>query len=201
MFELCATFGSQRLSDRQSIMKIFSFFFEILPLVGFFIGFHYYGIYAAGMVSVVTGIFVLAISWYRNKRLSLFPVYLILFSAVFTFAAIFFDASVFIKIQPTITNGFFALILLGGLCFGRPMMQVFFCQQFNLTRDTWIKLTYRWGCFFLILAIANEIVWRNNPESAWVSYKTFIVAPMSLLFMLCQLPLTLRGQDKTSKEK
>ena len=99
------------------------------------------------------------------------------------------------------TPAFFALILLGGLCFGRPMMQVFFCQQFNLTRDTWIKLTYRWGCFFLILAIANEIVWRNNPESAWVSYKTFIVAPMSLLFMLCQLPLTLRGQDKTSKEK
>ena len=50
------------------------------------------------------------------------------------------------------------------------------------------------GWFFLLLAAANEIVWRGFSEADWVFYKTFIAAPASALFMLAQLPLTLRGR-------
>ena len=48
--------------------------------------------------------------------------------------------------------------------------------------------------FFLLLAIANEVVWRGFSEADWVFYKTFIAAPASFLFMMAQLPLTLRGR-------
>jgi|TARA_B110000444_G_C18800968_1_gene577439 intracellular septation protein len=177
-------------------MKIFAFFIEVFPLVGFFIGFHYYGIYIAAVISVFLGLIVLFLSWFKDKRLAPFPLYCILFSAIFTLAAILFDASIFIKIQPTVTNGLFSLVLLGGWFFDKPMMQIFFGSQFNLNNETWIKLTYRWGCFFFILAVTNEIVWRNNSEIIWVNYKTFFVAPVSILFMLAQLPLTIRGTKK-----
>ena len=50
------------------------------------------------------------------------------------------------------------------------------------------------GMFFLVLAVANELAWRLMDESGWVTYKTFIAAPASALFMLAQLPLTLRGR-------
>jgi intracellular septation protein len=88
----------------------------------------------------------------------------------------------------------FSAVLLGGLLAGRAMMRLFFAGQFSLTEDTWRRLSLRWGLFFLVLAVANEIVWRGFDESEWVVYKTFIAAPASALFMLAQLPLTLRGR-------
>ena len=179
-------------------MKIFAFFIEILPLAGFFVGFHYYGIYIAAVISVALGFIVLLVSWFNEKRLAPFPLYFIFFSAIFTLAAVIFGTSILIKIQPTVTNGLFSLVLLGGWFLDRPMMQIFFGSQFNLDHETWVKLTYRWGCFFLLLAVANEIVWRNNSEEYWVNYKTFVVAPLSALFMLAQLPLTLKGTKKNT---
>ena len=104
-----------------------------------------------------------------------------------------------IKIQPTIFNGLFAAVLLGGLLMRRAMMQVFFAKQFYLTDDTWYRLSRRWGWFFLCLAMVNELVWRNASDSDWVFYKTFIAAPASVLFMLAQLPLTLRGRLQPGK--
>ena len=89
-------------------------------------------------------------------------------------------------------------MLLGGWLAGRAMMRVFFERQFFLTDDTWRRLSFRWGCFFLILAVANEIVWRGFSEADWVFYKTFIAAPASFAFMMAQLPLTLRGRLPSS---
>ena len=74
------------------------------------------------------------------------------------------------------------------------MMREFFGTQFQLTAPTWFLLSRRWGLFFLCLAIANEIVWRNGSDAGWVAFKTFVAAPASVLFMMAQLPLTLRGR-------
>jgi intracellular septation protein len=165
-------------------MRLGAFFFEIMPLAGFFIGFHYYG---------------LGLAWLRDRYVAPFPLFSLLLSAGFTAAALLFDAAIFIKIQPTIFNGLFAAVLLGGLLMKRAMMQVFFAKKFFLTDDTWFRLSRRWGWFFLALAIANELVWRHASDAHWVAYKTFIAAPASVLFMLAQLPLTLRGRVAPSK--
>jgi len=47
------------------------------------------------------------------------------------------------------------------------------------------------------MAIANELAWRNLDDEGWVWVKTFIFAPASGVFMLAQLPLTMRGRIKT----
>jgi intracellular septation protein len=51
-----------------------------------------------------------------------------------------------------------------------------------------------------VLALVNEYVWRSYDEADWVFYKTFIAAPASALFMLAQLPITLRGLATARKE-
>ncbi len=168
-------------------MRLGAFFFEIMPLVGFFFGFHYYGLFVAAVISVALAGIVLALAWWRARYLAPFPMFSLVLSAGF----------IFIKIQPTIFNGLFAAVLLGGLLIGRAMMQVFFAKQFFLTDETWYRLSYRWGWFFLCLAIANELVWRNASDADWVFFKTFIAAPASVLFMLAQLPLTIRGRIKS----
>ncbi len=178
-------------------MRLGAFFFEIMPLAGFFFGFHYYGLFVAAVISVVLAGIVLALAWWRARYVAPFPMFSLVLSAGFTAAAVLFDAAIFIKIQPTIFNGLFAAVLLGGLLIGRAMMQVFFAKQFFLTDETWYRLSCRWGWFFLCLAMANELVWRNASDADWVFFKTFIAAPASVLFMLAQLPLTIRGRIKS----
>ena len=177
-------------------MKLGAFFIEILPLLAFFVGYQYLGLIAAAVLSVGIGGLVMGFAWLRDRRVAAFTLFSLLMSAAFTAAAWALGDGMFIKIQPTIFNGMFSAVLLGGLLAGRAMMRLFFAGQFSLTEDTWRRLSLRWGCFFLVLAVANEIVWRGFDEAEWVVYKTFIAAPASALFMLAQLPLTLRGRTK-----
>ena len=175
-------------------MRLIAFFIEILPLAGFFIGFELGGIFTAAVVSSILGVTLMALTWLKEGRLALFPFYSVVLAAVFTILALLMDAAVFIKIQPTVFNGGFALVLLGGVMRGTAMMKRFFGAQFDLTEDVWMTLSLRWGLFFSVMAMANEIAWRQLDDAGWVWMKTFVFAPASGVFMLAQLPITLRGR-------
>ena len=76
------------------------------------------------------------------------------------------------------------------------MMKEFFGSQFSLTKDTWEKLSLRWGLFFCFLTIANEIAWRNLTTDQWVSFKAFGIPILSLGFGLLSLPIMQKYQIK-----
>ena len=177
-------------------MRLTAFFIEILPLAGFFIGFEWGGIFAAAVVSSVLGVALMAVAWVKQDRLALFPAYSVVLAVIFTILALILDAAVFIKIQPTVFNGGFAVVLLIGVMRKTPMMKRFFGQQFDLTEQVWMTLSLRWGVFFAVMAIANEIAWRHLDDAGWVWVKTFVFAPASGVFMMAQLPITLRGRIK-----
>ena len=117
-------------------------------------------------------------------------------SALFTFFAYSFNDDEFVKIQPTIFNGFFSAVLLIGIFYKRAIMKQFFGSQFSLNDKTWYKLSLRWGLFFLFLTIVNEISWRFLETDDWVFIKVFVLSPLVGVFMLCQLPITLKGRIK-----
>jgi intracellular septation protein len=175
-------------------VNLLAFFFELLPIAGFFISYQLYGIFFAAVIGVGLSIIVIGTSWYREKHFAPFPFFSLLISVTLTVMALWLSDAIFIKMQPTFFNGIFGALLLGGLLIDKPLMQVFFGKQFLLSDRTWHQLSSRWGWFLLALAIANEIVWRNNSEEFWVSYKTFVAAPSVLVFMMLQLPLTLKGR-------
>ena len=53
-------------------MRLGAFFFEILPLAGFFIAFHYLGLLLAAAISVGLGMLVLLIARLQERRLQSF---------------------------------------------------------------------------------------------------------------------------------
>jgi intracellular septation protein len=57
----------------------------------------------------------------------------------------------------------------------------------------------RWGLFFAAATVANEVAWRALSDDAWVLFRVFIMAPATGLFMLAQLPITLRGRRQQAK--
>jgi intracellular septation protein len=175
-------------------MRLGSFFSEILPLASFFIFYRLYGLYAAAIAGVTVSSFMLLYFWLVERRIAKFVVFSTLFSGVLTATAILSSEKLLIKIQPTISSLVMAGVLLGGLLRGKAMMQVFFGTQFRLTEKTWFQLSFRWGLFFLTAAIGNELAWRYLSEENWVIFRTFVMSPATGIFMLSQLPLTLRGR-------
>ena len=178
-------------------MRLSAFFFEIVPISGFFIGSQYYDLIIAAFISLLLSLFVMATFYLVEKRISKFQIFAICMSALFTLFAYLFENDQFVKIQPTIFNGFFSSVLLIGILNKKAMMKQFFGSQFFLTEQTWFLLSLRWGLFFGFLTLANEIIWRNYSTEEWVFVKVFILFPLVGIFMLAQLPLTLRGRIKS----
>ena len=177
-------------------MRLSAFFFEIVPLSGFFIGSQYYSLITAAIISLILGVIVMLTFYLIEKRVSKFQIFGICMSALFTFFAYSFNDEEFVKIQPTIFNGFFSAVLLIGILKKKAMMKQFFGSQFSLNDETWYKLSLRWGLFFLFLTLINEISWRYLQTEDWVFIKVFVLSPLVGIFMLCQLPITLRGRIK-----
>lgn len=175
-------------------MRLLAFFSEILPLICLFIGTELYNIFVGASAAVLMAILVMIVTYLRERHIAKFALFSVALSTIFTIAAILASESLFIKIQPTLFNLSFGLVLLIGRAFGKPMMKAFFGTQFFITDAAWLTLTLRWGLFMLVLAAANEWAWRHLDDEGWVSFKIFIVAPATALFMAAQIPITLRSR-------
>jgi len=175
-------------------MRLVSMAGEILPLAGLFIGNALADIFIGALAAVCLAAGVVFYNRIVEYRWANFAVFSVVVSAVFAFAALVTEDSLFIKIQPTLFNAMFSSLLLGGWLRGKAVMKLFFGAQFSLREDTWRLLSFRWGLFFLGLVIANEIAWRTLDDDGWVTFKVLFVAPATGLFMLAQLPATLRGR-------
>ena len=175
-------------------IRFISMFSEIAPLAAFFLVNQAYGLYAAAVAAIAASSLLVAVTWALEKRLARFAIFTTSIAALLTLAAIMAEEKTYIKIQPSLFSGAFAAVLLIGRLRGRAMMKVFFQAQFDLPEKVWNSLSLRWGLFFLAATLANEIAWRALSDDDWVSFRVLIMAPATGLFMMAQLPITLRGQ-------
>ncbi len=97
----------------------------------------------------------------------------------------------FIKLKPTVVNVVFAAVLFGGLARRQSLLQYVLGEALKLTAEGWRLLTWRWAWFFLVLAGANELVWRTMSDGAWWSFKAAIL-PVTMIFFAFQWPLIQR---------
>ena len=182
-------------------MRLASMFSEIAPLAAFFIVNQLYGLYAGAAAAVGSSILLIGVTWVLEKRLARFAIFATSIAALLTLAAILAEEKTYIKIQPCLFSGAFAVVLLAGAVRGKAMMKIFFHAQFDLPEKVWFALSLRWGLFFLAATLANEIAWRALSDDQWVTFRVFIMAPATGLFMMAQLPITLRGQKQVKAER
>ncbi|MDF1633222.1 septation protein A [Mycoplana sp. MJR14] len=159
-----------------------------------------------GPIFIATGLFMAAtataliVSWALTRTLPMMP--LVSGIVVFVFGALtlYLQNDAFIKMKPTIVNTLFGAILLGGLAFGKPLLGYVFNAAFRLTEEGWRRLTLRWGLFFLVLAILNEVVWRSFSTDFWVAFKVWGTMPITILFTLAQMPLIMKYSVEQPEE-
>ena len=64
-------------------------------------------------------------------------------------------------------------------------------MRYSIKLDTigWNKLTWLWIGMFIVMAIANEIAWRNLSTDDWVSFKAFGIPILSIVFAVFSIPV------------
>ncbi|PWR22078.1 septation protein A [Zavarzinia compransoris] len=167
---------------------------EAGPLGIFFYCNAKFGIFTATGVFMAATVVALAANWLLERRLPVMPLVSGFFVMVFGGLTLLLQDELFIKMKPTIVNTLFAVILFGGLAFGRSLLKPLFGAAFQLTDAGWRVLTFRWAGFFVFLAVVNEVVWRNFDTDTWVDFKVFAIMPITIVFTLSQMPLILRHQ-------
>ena len=165
---------------------------ELGPLLLFFGANAAWGIYVATAVFMVATVISLAVAGLRYHKLPIMPLVSGAIVLAFGGLTLYLQDETFIKLKPTIVYTIFALLLSAGLLMKKPLLALLFGPVFKLTEEGWQKLTARWIVFFLVMAILNEIVWRNFSTDFWVSFKAFGFLPLTFLFAVAQVPLMQR---------
>ena len=160
---------------------------EIGPLVVFLGANFYRGIFWGTGMFMVAIVLAMAASRTILGRIPIMPLVSGFFVLVFGGLTLLLQDAIFIKLKPTIVNLFLATMLFGSWLLGRPVLQYLMGDVLQLSRGGWCKLTLRWACFFVCLAILNEIVWRNFSESAWVGFKIWGIMPLTMVFAIAQI--------------
>jgi intracellular septation protein len=169
---------------------------EFGPLVVFFATYKYSDIFTATLLMVgVTGVSLL-VSYMIDKKISL-PLLIsgsvLLLSGCITLIS---GDSMYIKMKPTIVYIAFSGILTVGVLNKKSFVKNLLGHVFTMEDQYWITLAKRFAWYFALMAVINEFVWRNYSESFWVNFKIFGAVPITVVFIMLQLPFLMKHTTK-----
>lgn len=174
---------------------------DLGPLILFIIAYWLKGVIPATLVFMVAT--AAAMLWSKIKLGSISP--LLMFSGVMVLVfgglTVYLNDERFIKIKPTIYYVLVATILFYGTLRKRPTLKAVMASAYPELRDSgWHILTRNFAWFFLAMAVANEIVWRNSSTGFWLGYKLWGALPATLIFGMINIPMILRHSDESAAE-
>ena len=142
---------------------------------------------------IIATFVALAVIYFFEKKIAMVPLTSGLLIGLFGGLTLYFDNKVFFYMKPTIINLLFA----GALFFGqyvteKNLLKMFFQNKINVQDEGWKKLNYYWICFFLFIAILNEIIWRTQSELFRINFKVWGLLPITILFTASTFPIIKR---------
>jgi intracellular septation protein len=161
---------------------------EFGPIIVFFATYKYSNIFFATFLMVAVTTISLIISYLIDKKISL-PLLIsgviLLISGGITLIS---GDSRFIKMKPTIVYIMFTCILCFAALRKKPILKQLLGAIVDMKDEYWITLSKRFAFYFFIMAVTNELVWRNYSEEFWVNFKVFGAVPITAIFMATQIP-------------
>jgi intracellular septation protein len=165
---------------------------EVGPPILFFIAFMASDIYYATAVYAAAATGSVALSWAKQRRVPVLPLISTGLVLIFAGLTLGLDDATFIKIKPTVTNGFYAAVIGVGWLMGFRLIDRMLKPEAELDDAGLRALTWRVFAYLTALAIANEAAWRLLSTEGWVTFKVFGLIFLNLTFAAAMLPLVKR---------
>jgi len=162
--------------------------FEFFPIILFFIAFKLYDIYVATAVVIVATIFQVAYTWFKFRKVETMQWVTLALILVMGGATIYLQDEQFIKWKLSIIEWLFGLAFLGSQFFGRkPFIERIMSANLELPSVVWKRLNLMWALFFICVGFVNLYVMFNFNTDDWVTFKTFVVPGLMVVFILLQM--------------
>ncbi|KFI31529.1 septation protein IspZ [Haematobacter massiliensis] len=127
-----------------------------------------------------------AILWVLTGHLSRMQVLTLVLVTVFGGLSVWLNDERFFKMKLTIIYLLFAAVLGVGLLQGKSYLRFLMDEVVPMREEGWMILTRRIFVFFLLIAVANEVVWRTLSTEVWVNFKTFGLTLAVFAFFITQ---------------
>lgn len=175
---------------------------EMGPLLAFFLGyvwlrsdtFEVAGQEYGGFI-VVTALFIpvlaacTAVLWRLSGKVSRIQVTTLFMVVVFGALTVWLNDERFFKMKSTFVFGLFGLVLWIGLWRGQSYFAYVMEGLLPISQAGWMILTRRLAWFFVLMAVANEIIWRSFSTDVYVVWDTFGQAGAMFGFFIAQSKL------------
>lgn len=143
----------------------------------------------ATAVFVPTIVAALGASYAITRKLPRMALWTAIIVTVFGGLTLALRDDTFVKMKPTINYTLFASILGFGLLRGQSYLRYLMDELIPMEVAGWMTFTRRIVVFWIVLAAANELVWRNLGTDTWVNFRTFVLPAANFAFIMSQLPL------------
>lgn len=169
---------------------------ELGPPLLFFAVLRLSDIFIATAVFLVAILLATAVSWRRERRIPVVPTATALLALIFGGATLLFEAPLYIKLRPTVTNLLGAAVLAGGLARGRFLLREAFGAGIKMPEAAWRQVSWQVIAFLLVMALLNEVVWRLASTDTWAAFKAFVVPLLNFLFIAASLRFVRRQLER-----
>jgi intracellular septation protein len=187
------------MAEARHINPILKQVLELGPTLAFFVlyvrikddmftfgGTEYTGFIVAAVVFVPILLIAMGILWALTGKLSRMQVFTAFMVIFFGGLTAYFNDERFFKMKTTIVYGFLSVLLGIGLLRGQSWLEYVMADMMPMMHEGWMILTKRLVLAFVVLAVANEFVWRTMSTDAWVKIETFGFPVALMVFLFWQ---------------
>ena len=161
---------------------------DFIPVILFFITFKLYDIYIATAVVIVATIIQVIFSWFKYKKVETMQWITLGLILVMGGATLYLQDEQFIKWKLTIIEWLFGVSFLGSQFIGKKtFVERMMGASLELPQMVWKRLNLMWASFFISVGFINIYVMQNYNTDDWVTFKTFGVPGLMVIFILVQM--------------
>ncbi|VVD93269.1 septation protein A [Pandoraea eparura] len=163
------------------------FFFDLLPVILFFVAFKFAGIYVATGIAIATTIAQVIWMWLRHRKVEPMQWVSLAIIVVFGGATMLLHDETFIKWKPTALYWLFAITLfVAELIFDKNLIRAMMEKQMALPEPLWRAVNFSWALFFLAMGALNLVIAYHFSTDTWVDFKLFGGMGLMVVFIVVQ---------------
>lgn len=175
--------------------------FEFIPIILFFAFYKFYDIYVATAVVIVATIIQVGFNWFKYRKVETMQWITLGLILVMGGATIYLQDEQFIKWKLTIIEWLFGAAFLGSQFIGKkPFVERMMSSAIELPSEVWKRLNLMWALFFISVGFINLYVMHSFDTDDWVTFKTFGVPGLMVIFILLQMVFLYKYIPETETE-